>query len=112
MAIAASQKNVRAQTTKKQQVQSHSGTGRSWTESVIATVVHFIFFLCYIAIIIYDAYMQKNCPNPQKYFPGLSTYGGRGKYMTYITMVRSCDNHMIYTSCDPNQCSLFFSSMS
>lgn len=95
MASTTSQKNMRAQTTKKQQIQSHSGTGQSWTESVIATVVHFIFFLCYIAIIKYDAYMEKNCHNPQRYFPGLNTYGGRGKFMTYITMVRSCDNHMI-----------------
>lgn len=95
MAMTNSQKNVRAQTIKKQQIQSHSGTGQPWTESVIATVVHFIFFLCYAAIIIYDKHVMRNCPNLNKYFPGLYTYGGRGKFLTYITMVRSCDNHMI-----------------
>ena len=83
----------RTQTTKKQGSRSHSGTGQSWADhesrSVIATVVHLIFFICStMAIFIYDDYMLRNylCAKCS----GINTYGSCGKYLMY-PMVSSCD---------------------
>ena len=89
----------RTQTTKKQESQSHSGTGQLWADhesrSVIATVVHLIFFLCSMrAISIYDDYMLRNYHYAK--CSGINTFGGRGKYLMY-PMVSSCDNHMFWT---------------
>ena len=43
----------------------------------------------YIFIYFYDAHMQNNCPDPSRYYSGHDTFGGRGKYLTYINLVRS-----------------------
>lgn len=60
---------------------------RTQVELGLALVVHLVFLMCYIAVHVYDRTLYKRCPDPDKYFKGWNTTGGRVKYLTHITMV-------------------------
>ena len=62
---------------------------RTQVELGLAFIVHLLFLLCFIAVHIYDRTLLKRCPDPDKYFVGWNTYGGRFKFLTYLNMV-SC----------------------
>jgi hypothetical protein len=61
----------------------------------IAFVVHLIFLIYCTGVHIYDATVFKRCPEPEKFFVGYNTFGGRFKHLTHIFMVsitwQSCD---------------------
>ena len=62
---------------------------RTQVELGLTFIVHLLFLICIIAVHIYDRTLMKRCPDPDKYFVGWNTYGGRFKFLTYINMVSS-----------------------
>jgi hypothetical protein len=52
----------------------------------IAFVVHLIFLIYCTGVHIYDATVFKRCPEPEKFFVGYNTFGGRFKHLTHIFM--------------------------
>lgn len=58
---------------------------RDSVEAGTALVVHLIFMCVFIYIHVYDATIVKKTNG--KGFPGLFTYGGRWKYLTYWNLV-------------------------
>lgn len=60
---------------------------RDSVEVGIAFAFHLVMLCVYIYIHVYDATVSKKVKG--KGFPGLLTYGGRWKYLTYIDLVRN-----------------------
>ena len=73
-------KHVRKNKDSRRQVSIPSYTG-------LGLMVHLLLLIIYIAVHIHGAIILKNCPNPEKYFRGYSTFGGPWKYLTYINQV-------------------------
>ena len=59
---------------------------RGAVEVGIGTAFHLLMLCAYLYIHVYDASVVKTAKD--KGFPGLLTYGGRWKYLTYINLVR------------------------
>lgn len=60
---------------------------RTTEEVTLAFFIHLIFLVYYIAVHVYDATVFKKCKVPNLVFVGYDTFGGRYKYLTYLTMV-------------------------
>lgn len=58
---------------------------RDAVESGIALLVHLVLMCVYIYIHVYEAAIVKKTKG--KGFPGLLTYGGRWKYLTFLNLV-------------------------
>ena len=71
---------------------------RDAIEAGTALVVHLIFMCIFIYIHVYDASVVKKTKG--KGFPGLLTYGGRWKYLTYLNLVSTASEvTLIFFAC-------------
>lgn len=57
------------------------------SSKAVACCWHFFCLCIYIAIYWYDNKIVTECPEPGKYFEGNDKFGGRWKYLTYISWV-------------------------
>lgn len=60
---------------------------RTTEEMILAFIIHLIFLVYYIAVHVYDSTVFKKCKDPNLFFGDYNTFGGRYKYLTYLTMV-------------------------
>ena len=59
---------------------------RSLAELTVGSMYHFAVLCFYVYVHVYDATLMKKCPQPDKFFIGSNSYGGRWKYLTFINL--------------------------
>ena len=60
---------------------------RSLAELTVGSMYHFAVLCFYVYVHVYDATLMKKCPQPDRFFVGSNSYGGRWKYLTFINLV-------------------------
>ena len=60
---------------------------RSVGERGLATAMHLCFLVYYMCVHVHDRTLFKRCKDPDVFFEGWNTYGGRWKHLTYVNMV-------------------------
>lgn len=60
---------------------------RTTSEVTLGFVTHAVCLVYCIAVNVYDSTSFKKCEDPLRFYAGYNTFGGRFKYLTYITMV-------------------------